>query len=115
RRRGGVEAVLMNVAHNPDNFCPRPVVAACTQLNPFAKGILARKDLPCGHFADDGDWVRSRSVSLGKYSAPEQRDPHGAEIVRAHDIAIHGRNFWIGNTVILNDKSSLIQSAKTSG
>src|SRR4029077_12751930 len=54
RRRRRVEAVLMNIADDSDDFRPRLVIMASTQLNSFSEGIFSREHLSRGHFADDG-------------------------------------------------------------
>ena len=61
----------MNVADNPDDFCPRSVVFTCPQLNSFAEWILARKELSRGHFTDDCHLVASGDIRLREQAAAE--------------------------------------------
>src|SRR5437016_11590907 len=104
----------MNVADNPDDFCPRSVVLTCPQLNPFAEWILAREELSSGHFPDDCHLVVSGGVRLREQAAAEERDLHGGEIVRTHDVTVDRRNLRIGDAAILDDESALIETSETS-
>src|SRR5436190_8940824 len=105
----------MDVSDNADDFRPRPVVAATAELNAFAERILAGEELSCSHFADNGHMFAPGGICLAKQTATHQRNLERAEIVRAHDVTVDGRNLRIRNSAILNDKSGLVESTKTSG
>src|SRR5258708_20273357 len=105
----------MNVAATADYGCPRSVIMPSAQLDSFAQRILVREYLASGPFADECHVLVSRGVGLGKRAAMQQWDSHGVKVARARDIAVHGRNFRIGNAAILNDKTSLIETAEASG
>src|SRR5690349_10182256 len=76
---------MLNVGDDADNLHPWRFVQWSIETNAFADRVLTRPVLSRKRFVHDHNWRRACFILLCKTAALNNRDSHGAEVIRRGD------------------------------